>query len=63
MMEWYRNLSLREQQIVAFGVLFIVFASLYVFVYEPLETALGQDKTRLALKKSEWVQLNRIAKE
>ncbi len=62
-MEWYRTLSQKDRQVLHIGLLFTLLAGLYVFVYEPLELALSENEMRLALKQSEWSQLQRISQE
>ena len=60
---WYRNLALRERQFVLLGAIIILLTFAYAFIYEPLEVALEESKTRLGLKQSEWAQLVRISDE
>ncbi len=63
MNEWYRNLALRERQFVLLGAVFILLVCVYAFIYEPLEVAMEDSKTRLGLKQSEWTQLVQISDE
>jgi len=63
MMDWYRHLTSKDRQVLFFGLLFVISAALYAFAYEPLETALEQNKTRLALSRAQWSQLQQITQE
>lgn len=63
MMNWYHSLASRERQFVSLGFLFVVFAGLYVFAYEPLDKALNESRTKLALKQGAWSKMVRITDE
>lgn len=62
-MDWFRSLAPRERQFVSLGAFFVLLSIIYLFIYEPLETALEEDKTRLALRQAEWSQLVTITDE
>lgn len=63
MIEWYQNLAPRERRFVLLGALFVGVLLVYAFLYQPLETTLQENKTKLAQSRSEWTQLVRITDE
>lgn len=63
MIEWYKNLAVRERRFILIGAAIVALLLIYVLAYEPLESGLNQSQMTLDRKRLEFNKLINISQK